>query len=214
MTLQIFSELTAPLVAAHAGLMKVESFLADPLNLENSGFIRELAASLEPNDKFQKNFAQIVRSSDPADAFMQKANEIWEPAVNELLRQNMDHPVEHELAEAFGVTDLFEGSKKQAHEANPKEVSSMSLDGSGSKTIRISKSALLDKIEQLQKDKTINIQVIEPYVPSDKTLKKLAKIDNVRRRPPHFAFPSLLFSCRVSSSHLSLFTRIFRFHRN
>eukprot|EP00884_Botryococcus_braunii_P017842 jgi/Botrbrau1/4741/Bobra.0137s0013.1 len=178
---KIFSGLTAPLVAAHVGLMHVESFLADPLSLENSGFVKELAASLEPNEQFQKSFAQIIKSSDPADAFMQKANEIWEPAVNDLLRKDIDHPMEHELAEALGITDLFEKpSGAKASEEKSSDVSSMSiLDDDGSKTIKISKSALLDKIAAKQKEKTINIDLRETYVPSNKTLAKIAKIDNI-----------------------------------
>eukprot|EP00884_Botryococcus_braunii_P017841 jgi/Botrbrau1/4740/Bobra.0137s0012.1 len=178
---KMLSELTAPLVAAHAGLMKVESFLADPLSLENSGFVKDLAASLEPNEQFQKSFAQIVRSSDPADAFMQKANEIWEPAINDLLSRETNHPMEHELAEAFGITDLFEkpsGSKALIDKSS--DVSSMSiLDDDGSKTIKISKKALLDKIAAKQTEKKINIDLRETYVPSDKTLAKIAKINKI-----------------------------------
>lgn len=176
--MQIFSELTGPLVAAHAGFMKVQSFLADPLGLENSAFLKDLVASLEPNAHFMKNFMEIVKSNpmDPTDQLLQKANEIWDPALEDISRKEFGHAEEHELAQALGMTEFFE--KPSAKQASTKKVSSMSLDDDDT-TIRIGKDAFLDKLEAAQKKKTININLTEPYVPSNKTLKKLAKIDQV-----------------------------------
>jgi hypothetical protein len=168
--------LTAPLLAAQRGFADVQSFLADPLNLQNSPLVKELSQSLEPNEEFFKNFQSIVSSGNPADSFLKSAEGTWDPAIEEFIHKDTTHSDMFELASALGLEDFFG--------ADSKDVTSMSVVNVKSPVHDKKVNALFDKLDEWQKKKYYNFNFTETYVPSEKVKKVVNKTTQV---PAHLS---------------------------